>query len=112
MPDALMKDTFRTVCLALTVGALAGAGAANYVLATGAHSKIGLEFNRENGREHLELGHLVPGDATGRPPRFWGLQVGNGDSVTTIGVYSGRTVTGARNIASAQAMKSSPHLPE
>ena len=27
-----MKDAFRTICLALIVGALAGAGAATYVL--------------------------------------------------------------------------------
>ena len=67
--------------LCVSVGLLAGAGAASYVLATGAHGKIGLEFDHENGRQRMESGHLDIGDATGRPPRFWGLQVGNGDAV-------------------------------
>lgn len=108
MSHTLMKDTFRTICLALIVGTLAGAGAATYVLGVNAQGKIGLEFDARNGRQHVELG-LDPGDATGRPPKFWGLQVGNGDSLTAIGVYSGRTGTGARYVA---PVKLSPHLPE
>ena len=93
MTDTLMKNTFRTICLALIVGALAGCGAATYVLGVDAH---------------VELGRY-PGDATGRPPRFWGLQVGNGDSLTAIGVYSGRPATGTRHVA---PVKLSPRLPE
>ena len=98
-----VKDSFRTICLTLVVGLLAGAGAAICVLAAGAHSKIGLAFARENGSQRMELDYPDIGDATGRPPRFWGLQVGNGDSLTTIGVYS---------LAPAHAAKSSPRLPE
>jgi hypothetical protein len=107
-----MNHTFRTICLALIVGTLAGAGAATFVLAVDLHSKIGLEFDARNGRQHVELGPLDAGDATGRPPRFWGLQVGNGDSLTTFGVYSDRTATGARHVASAHTVKLSPRLPE
>lgn len=111
-----MNHTFRTVCLALlicvSVGLLAGAGTASYVLATGAHGQFGLEFDRDNGRQHAQLGNLAIGDATGRPPRFWGLQVGSGDSLTTIGVYSSRTASDARQVAIAHTVKLSPRLPE
>ncbi len=93
MKDTFMKDTFRTICLALIVGTLAGAGAATYVLGVDAH----VELDR------------YPGDATGKPPKFWGLQVGDGGSLTAIGVYSGGTATGARHVAPAQL---SPKLPE
>ncbi len=108
MTDTLMKDRFRAICLALIVGTLAGAGAAACVLGVNAQGKIGLAFDAGNGRRHVEPG-LDPGDATGRPPKFWGLQVGNGDSLTAIGVYSGRTATGARYGA---PVKRSPRLPE
>lgn len=107
-----MSHTFRTICLALIAGLLAGAGAASYLLAAGAHGKIGLEFDHGDGRQHVQLGHLDIGDATGRPPRFWGLQLGNGDSLTTIGVYSTRTPTGASQVAIAHTVKLSSHLPE
>jgi hypothetical protein len=112
MTNTFMSHTFRTICMALIAGLLGGAGTAGYVLATGAHGKIGLEFDRDNGSQHMELGHLPPGDATGRPPRFWGLQVGNGDSLTTIGVYSDRTATGANAVAPTHTAKLSPRLPE
>ena len=49
------------------------------------------------------------GDATGRPPKFWGLQVGAGDSLTAIGVYTDRPATGAPYVPPA---KLSPKLPE
>ncbi len=111
MTDALTKDTFRTICLALIVGTLAGAGAAAYVLGVDTQGKIGLEVDAENGRQHVKLG-LDPGDATGRPPKFWGLQVGNGDSLTAIGVYSGRASTGDRYVAPTHAMKPSSRFPE
>lgn len=112
MKHTLMKDTFRTLCLALTVGMLAGAGTATYVLEVDAHGKVGLDFDAANGRQNMEPGHLDAGDATGRPPKFWGLKVGTGDSLTAIGVYSGRTATGARYVAPAYAVKLSPQLPE
>ena len=104
MTRTLMKDTFRTICLALIVGTLAGAGAATCVLGVNAQGKIGLEFDAENGRQHVKLG-LDPGDATGRPPKFWGLQVGSGDSLTAIGVYSHRP-------RKPHAPNQSPRLPE
>ncbi len=113
MKNTLMKDAFRTIGLALIVGALAGAGAATYVLGVDAQGKIGHEFNARNGRQHLELGPQntghATGDATGRPPRFWGLQVGAGDSLTAIGVYTDRPATGAPYVPPA---KLSPKLPE
>ena len=86
-----MNHAFRTICLALLFGVLAGAGAAAYVLALGTHSKIGLEFEARNGRRHVELGHLNTGDDAVSTLKFWGLKVGYGDSLTTIGVYTPRT---------------------
>ena len=103
-----MNHTFRTVCLALIVGLLAGTAATSCLLTARTHGKIGFEFDHDNGRQHLAAGHLDIGDATGRPPRFWGLQLGNGDSLTTIGIYSDRPA----RIAPALTAKSSPHLPE
>jgi hypothetical protein len=100
-----MNHTFRTICLALIVGALAGAGTASYLLGVDTHGKIGLEFDAANGRQQVELGRPDPGDATGRPPRFWGLQVGDGDSLTAIGVYSHRP-------RKPHALNQSPRLPE
>ena len=41
--------------------------------------------------------------------RFWGLQVGAGDSLTAIGVYTDRPATGAPYVPPA---KLSPKLPE
>ena len=107
-----MTHTFRTISLALIVGLLAGAGAATYVRGVDAHNKIGLEFNAGNGRQHAEPGHLAPGDATGRPPRFWGLKVGTGDSLTAIGIYSDRTAAGTRHVSPADVAKMSPRPPE
>jgi hypothetical protein len=100
-----MTNTFGTVCPALIVGILAGAVAATYIPGVDTHGKIALEFYGENSRQHLELGHLDAGDATGRPPRFWGLQVGSGDSLTTIGVYAPRTTH-------PHAVNQPPRLPE
>jgi hypothetical protein len=107
-----MNPTFKTICLALLAGVLAGAAAATCVLAVDAQGKIGFEFDARNGRQHLELDRPDTGDATGRPPRFWGLQVGSGDSLTAIGVYSGRTTPAARYVAPAHPVKLSPRLPE
>ena len=107
-----MNHTFRTISLALIVGVLAGASAATYLLRVDARGKIGLKFEARNGRQHAEIGHLDAGDATGRPPKFWGLQVGNGDSMTTIGVYSDRTTTGTRHVAPTHSAKLPPRLPE
>jgi hypothetical protein len=100
-----MKDTLRTICLALTVGLLAGAEVAAYLLALDAHGKTNLEVHAGNGQRGL-------GDATGRPPRFWGLQLGHGDSLTAIGVYCDRAATSSRNAAPTPARKLSLRLPE
>jgi hypothetical protein len=106
--ESEMNPTLRTISLALLAGTLAGAGTAAYVLGANPQSKIGLEYDAGNGRQHLELGQLATGDATGRPPRFWGLEVENGDSLTSIGVYSARTATGASYVPPRHAAK----LPE
>jgi hypothetical protein len=110
MKDTVVKDTFRTTALALIVGTLAGAAA--YVLAANAQGRIDLEFDAGNGSQHVQLGQLDTGDATGRPPRFWGLEVENGDSLTSIGVYSTRAATGPRYVAPTHAAKLPARLPE
>ncbi len=115
-----MTDTLRIICLALAVGVLAGvdaatdaphrqlqalrtnqllivgqAGQKRAILGVDAQGRIGLEFDDENGRQHVRLGHLDTDDDAGRVPKFWGLQVGNGESLTGAGVYIDRTATGA-----------------
>ncbi len=116
-----MTDTLRIICLALTVGVLAGvdaatdaphrqphalrtnqllivgqAGQKRAILGVDAQGRIGLEFDDENGRQHVRLGHLDTGGDAERVLKFWGIQVGNGDSLTAVGVYIDRTVTGAK----------------
>ena len=107
-----MNRTYRTICLALLAGILAGAAAATYLLAVDVHGRVGLEFDARNARQHLEPGHLDANDDAARALKFWGLKVGYGDSLTAIGVYSGRTSRSATHGAPAHPAKSSPRLPE
>jgi hypothetical protein len=107
-----MNCTYRTICLALLAGILAGAAAATYLLAVDVHGKVGLEFDARNARQHVEPGHVDANDEAARALKFWGLKVGYGDSLTAIGVYSGRTSRGATHVAPAHPTRPSPRLPE
>ena len=99
-----MKHTFRTICLALLAGVLAGAAAATYVLAVDTHSKIGLEFDNANRHQRVEVGHLNADSDAVRALKFWGLKVGYGNSLTAIGVY--------HRPIQPHAANQSPRLPE
>jgi hypothetical protein len=96
-----MNDTFRSICLALIVGIVAGACAATYVRGVDAQGKIRLEFYDENSGRHLELGHLDSPSGAGRVPRFWGMKVRNGDAFTAIGIYTDRPAVSAKRITPA-----------
>ena len=96
-----MTDTFKTICLALCVGIVAGAFAATYVLEVLAQSPVRLVFYTEDGSRHLELGNLAAASHNRSVPGFWGLQFRDGDAITAIGIYTVRPAAGARDAVPA-----------